>query len=164
MSEQRPMSACTPRMTPLSEKDIDMCARLMATSEPWSRYGLSFDAARALWRGALQHDADVVVAHQNDLVRGFAWCVTHGGFSLSGYLKLLGVSQEARGRGIGGALPAYVERRAVAEGQHDLLLLVSDFNAPAQHFYQAHGYQEVGALTDYVCPGITELIYRKRLH
>jgi len=43
-------------------------------------------------------------------------------------------------------------------------LLVSDLNAPAQHFYQAHGYHEVGALTDYVCPGITELIYRKRLH
>jgi len=51
----------------------------------------------------------------------------------------------------------------VAQGQHDLLLLVSDFNAPGQHFYQLHGYQEVGALTDYVCPGITELIYRKRL-
>ena len=151
------------RMTPLSEKDIDVCARLMTTSEPWSRYGISFDAARALWRGALQHDADVVVAHQNDRARGFAWYVTHGGFNLSGYLKLLGVSQEARGCGIGSALLAYVERRALAQEQHDLLLLVSDFNALAQHFYQLHGYQEVGALTDYVCPGITELIYRKRL-
>jgi len=158
------MSAAAPRMTPLSAKDIDVCARLMATSEPWSRYGLSFDAARALWRGALQHDADVVVAYQNDRACGFAWYVTRGGFNLSGYLKLLGVSQEARGCGIGSALLAYVERRTVAEGQRDLLLLVSDFNAPAQHFYQAHGYQEVGALTDYVYPGITELIYRKSLH
>ena len=52
---------------------------------------------------------------------------------------------------------------ARADGQDDLFLLVSDFNLPAQRFYAANGYHQVGAIAGYVCPGIGELIYRKRL-
>jgi len=150
------------QIAPLSHQDIDRCARLMASSAPWTRYGVSVDAAHVLWTRALQEGATVVVARHDGVVRGFAWYVAHGGFNRSGYLKLLGVDQEARGSGIGGALLAYVERKTLADGQRDLLLLVSDFNVAAQHFYQAHGYREVGALADYVHPGITELIYHKR--
>lgn len=157
------MSAPLPQIAPLSEQDIDRCARLMASSAPWTHYDISFDAAGALWTGALQEGAAVVVARQDGIVRGFAWYVAHGGFNRSGYLKLLGVDQEARGSGIGGALLAYVERKTLDDGQCDLLLLVSDFNVAAQHFYQAHGYRQAGALADYVRPGIAELIYHKRL-
>lgn len=157
------MSIALCQITPLFDHDIDRCARLMASSAPWTHYGISFDTARALWSRALQEGATVVVARQDDSARGFAWYVAHGGFNRSGYLKLLGVDQEARGSGIGGALLAYVERKTLADGQRDLLLLVSDFNVAAQHFYQAHGYREVGALADYVRPGIAELIYHKRL-
>ena len=56
-----------------------------------------------------------------------------------------------------------LEQRALADGQADLFLLVSDFNRPAQRFYAAHGYHHIGAVADYVCPGIGRLIYRKRL-
>jgi len=41
--------------------------------------------------------------------------------------------------------------------------LCSDFNTDAQRYYEKHGYSRVGAIPDYVVPGITELIYRKRL-
>jgi len=40
-----------------------------------------------------------------------------------------------------------------------VFLLASDFNEDAQAFYRRLGYQQVGAIPDYVVPGITELIY-----
>jgi len=157
------MSLASPVIAPLAERDLPGCAALMAGSEPWTRYGIDDRAARALWANALSERAEVVVARQGEITCGFAWYISRGAFGLSGYLKLLGVSREARGRGVGRALLAHTERRALADGQDDLFLLVSDFNLAAQRFYQAHGYQEIGAVADYVCPGIAELIYRKRL-
>jgi ribosomal protein S18 acetylase RimI-like enzyme len=44
-----------------------------------------------------------------------------------------------------------------------VFLLTSDFNEDAQAFYRRLGYQQVGAIPDYVVPGITELIFYKRL-
>ncbi len=150
-------------IVPLTERDVEPCAALMAQSEPWTRYGIDGASARALWQQALESGATVAVARQDETTLGFAWYIAHGAFGLSGYLKLLGVSSEARGRGVGAALLTHTEERARADGQDDLFLLVSAFNQPAQRFYAAHGYRQVGAIDDYVCPGITELIYRKRL-
>jgi ribosomal protein S18 acetylase RimI-like enzyme len=151
------------RIVPLAERDIEPCAALMASSEPWTRYGIELGDALRMWRQALDTSATVEVARHGPMTCGFAWYIARGAFGLSGYLKLLGVSREVRGRGIGGALLAHVERRALADGQDDMFLLVSDFNLPAQRFYAAHGYHQVGAIAGYVCPGIGELIYRKRL-
>lgn len=151
------------RIEQMVESDIEPCAALMAGSEPWTRYGIGYEEARRVWQQAMATRATVEVARLGRATRGFAWYIARGAFGLSGYLKLLGVSREARGRGIGGALLGHVERRALADGQDDLFLLVSDFNLPAQRFYIAHGYRQVGILADYVCPGIAELIYRKPL-
>ncbi len=147
----------------LSDEDIVPCALLMAASEPWTRYGVNADSAHDLWRHALRDGADVSVARLAERTVGFAWYIARGGFGLSGYLKLLGVDVEVRGHGVGAALLDHVERRTLGDGQHDLLLLVSDFNVAAQSFYRRHGYCHVGALKNYVVPGITELIYRKQL-
>jgi ribosomal protein S18 acetylase RimI-like enzyme len=155
------------QIVPLAEQDIEPCAVLIATSEPWTRYGIDAAAAHALWTQALETGATVAVAREvareGRTTCGFAWYIARGAFGLSGYLKLLGVSRAARGRGVGAALLAHTEQRALADGQADLFLLVSDFNLAAQRFYAAHGYHHVGAVVDYVCPGIGELIYRKRL-
>lgn len=151
------------QIVPLAERDIEPCAALMAGSEPWTRYGIDVTAARTLWRHAMETQATVDVARRDDVACGFVWYIARGAFGLSGYVKLLGVSQEARGQGLGTALLVHAERRALADGQDDLFLLVSDFNLPAQHFYEAHGYHHVGAIADYVCADIGELIYRKRL-
>jgi ribosomal protein S18 acetylase RimI-like enzyme len=151
------------RIAPLSEQDIHLCAILMAGSEPWTRYGITEHGAVTLWRRALSEGASVSVAHLDARTVGFAWYIRGGGFGLSGYLKLLGVAADARGRGVGFALLDHVERQTLADGQRDLILLVSNFNEAAQRFYSRHGFRREGTLQDYVAPGIAELIYRKRI-
>ncbi len=105
----------------------------------------------------------MIVARVEGLTAGFAWYIERGGFGLSGYLKLLGVHPNLRGRGVGGLLLEHTERLTLAAGCRDLLLMVSDFNLDAQEFYHDHGYTQVGGIPDYEAPGITELILRKHL-
>jgi len=150
-------------IVPLAERDVLPCATLMAASEPWTSYGITTEGAELLWRRALSEDAAVSVARLETRTVGFAWYIAGGGFGLSGYLKLLGVAADARGHGVGSALLRHVEGLTLADGQRDLILLVSDFNQAAQHFYLKHGYSYEGKLPDYVVPGIAELLYRKRL-
>ena len=157
------MSRTPVHITPLAERDLPACAEIMKSSLPWTRYPISQAAARRLWWDALATAASVVVARLDGQTVGFAWYIERGGFGLGGYLKLLGVDAKARGRGVGGALLDHVEWWAMQQGQRDLFLLVSDFNLTAQTFYQARGYVQVGEIPDFVTPGITELILRKRL-
>jgi [ribosomal protein S18]-alanine N-acetyltransferase len=158
------MDAKAVRITRLVPPDVPSLAALIATSEPWTRYGITLEAAGALWERALYEDAAVSVARRGVDAVGFTWYIPHAGFGLSGYLKLLGVAREARGQGIGAALLSHVEQQTLADGQNDLILLVSAFNQAAQRFYYRQGYREIGRLASYVAPGIDELIFRKRLH
>jgi ribosomal protein S18 acetylase RimI-like enzyme len=150
-------------IAPLAETDLDRCVEIMNRSLPWTRYGLGEGALAAMWRSALDSGAAVAVAHVERRTAGFAWYIDRGGFGLSGYLKLLGVHPDLRGRGVGGILLDHTEQLAIQAGRPDLLLLVSDFNVAAQTFYLDRGYERVGSIPDYVVPGIVELILRKRL-
>jgi ribosomal protein S18 acetylase RimI-like enzyme len=87
--------------------------------------------------------------------------VEKGAFNRSGYIMLIGVRTEMQGHGVGRALMLAAESALFAQVA-DVFLLVSDFNSAAQAFYQRLGYEQVGAIPDYVMPGITELIFHKR--
>jgi len=82
------------------------------------------DLREALARGDRLH-----VATGEPGVLGLAWVLPHGGFGRTPYLKLLAVSEHARGAGIGARL------LRAAEGDDTLMLLVSDFNRAARRFY-----------------------------
>lgn len=90
--------------------------------------------------------------------------VVHSGMfgHIGGYLKLIAVCRNAQGKGIGSLLLSASERLVLAHSR-DLFLLASDFNEAAHTFYLRHGYSHVGSLPDFVRPGITEFIFRKRL-
>jgi N-acetylglutamate synthase-like GNAT family acetyltransferase len=74
------------------------------------------------------------------------------------FVDALWVSDAWRGHGIGRALLAQAEARAVAAGCHSAWL--DTFQA--RGFYLALGYQEFGALNDYP-PGQTRYFFCKRL-
>jgi ribosomal protein S18 acetylase RimI-like enzyme len=152
----------------MQPEDIPAVARWVADMPLWRRYGVTLESASAQFAEALQHGDLVLVAEApgaptgaptGDLC-GFAWCLLGGAFGRSDYLRLIGVRGDCAGQGIGAALLSAVEARATT---HDLILLVSDFNAGAQRFYRRMGYEQIGAIPGYVLPDVTELIFRKRL-
>jgi ribosomal protein S18 acetylase RimI-like enzyme len=147
---------------PMLESDVMPLARLMACTPLWQRYNVTEATAARRLSDGLDCGATVAVAELNGAPVGFVWYVKRGAFDRSGYIKLIGVTPEQRGNSIGRALMEHAEAVLLAESP-DVFLLVSDFNHDAHKFYARLGYSKVGAIPDYVMPGITELIFRKRL-
>ena len=150
------------RLRRMTQSDISACAALMAETPLWQRYGVTVEKAAARFQEGLARGAVIFVAEAEGKVVGFVWCEARGAFARSGYIPLIGVAEGHRGSGVGAALLAQAEA-FLARFSRDVFLLVSDFNVAAQRFYQRHGYVRVGALPDYVIPGVTEYIYWKRL-
>jgi GNAT superfamily N-acetyltransferase len=142
--------------------DIPLIAAWMVTVPLWQRYGVTFEKASANFERGLHSDDWLLVVEVDGTACGFAWAVPHGAFGRSPYLKQLGVHPDFGNAGLGGLLLAEVERRAL-EIANDLFLLTSDFNVDAQRFYTRHGYQQLGAIPDYVINGLTELMFHKWL-
>jgi ribosomal protein S18 acetylase RimI-like enzyme len=141
--------------------ELGALARLVGGHPLFERYGVEpASLARALDDGVRAGDA-VLAAEADGRLRGFAWWSPRGAFGRSPYLRLLVVAPDAVGRGVGSALMEAFEAAAFA-GAADAFLLVTHDNDAAQRFYLRRGYAEVGRLPDYVRPGITEVVLRKR--
>jgi len=128
---------------------------------PWTHYAMTEARATRVFDDGLAQGADLRVADVDGVALGFVWILPRGAFHHSDYIRLIGVSERARGRGVGAALMDAAEGDAFA-ARRDMFLLVSDFNLAAQAFYRHRGYVQIGALADYVTPGNTELLMRKR--
>jgi ribosomal protein S18 acetylase RimI-like enzyme len=150
------------KIRPMLESDITPLARWMTAAPLWQRYNVTEAGASKRLADGLAGGAAIAVAELDGEPAGFIWLVERGAFNRSGYILLVGVKPELRGRGIGQALIEHAETSLHASSP-DVFLLVSDFNRDAQRFYARLGYQQVGAIPDYVAPGITELIFHKRL-
>lgn len=149
---------------PMQADDIPFVVSWMLQTPLWQRYGVTAEgAARNFEKARAREDWLLVGDIGPEKAIGFAWCAPEAGFGRSPYLRLIGVRRDMSGVGLGGALLRAVEARAIQNQADHLLLLVSDFNETAQHFYRRLGYAQVGALPGYVLPDVAELIYYKRL-
>lgn len=140
--------------------DIEPLAQIMAETPLWQRYGVDQEKAALRLQSGFAQQASITVAELNQSPVGFVWFVEKGAFNRSGYIMLIAVNGQLRGQGIGAALMDDAETQLFASS-NDIFLLVSDFNHTAQQFYLRRGYQSIGAIPDYVIPGITELLFRK---
>lgn len=160
------------RVRRMQAQDVDVCARLVASDPLWRRYRVTVAGARRSFKTALarrsrpggrpttRQAGDIAVAVEGRRVLGFVWFRVEGTFHHSGYVRWIAVTPAARNRGVGERLMRHAESR-IFRGGPNVFLTVSDFNTRAQAFYRRLGYTRVGALADYVMPGITEYLYRK---
>ncbi len=114
------------------------------------------------FRGLMRRtDTDLYVADEGGVVVGYAACWTVVDQSELGNVA---VAQEARGRGIGGALVDAVVERVRERGAHDLFLEVRESNLGAQSLYRERGFVVVGRRRSYYSsPTEDALVMRLRV-
>jgi len=140
-----------------NQDEIEFCANLRASSEPWVTLQRDYQAAI---NSITAPDHEVYVTLDDKKIAGFAVLCMEG--TLAGFIVTLCVAPEYQGQGIGSNLLDFSESRILKDSPN-VFLLVSSFNTKAQIFYIKHGYQKVGELNDYVIDGYSEFILRKTI-
>lgn len=138
--------------------EIDRCADIMSTSEPWITLGRTRAQATSILSDRDAHE--VYVALHRDAVVGFVILVLKGAFV--GYIRTIAVEEDWRSRGLGRRLIAFAEDRIFRDSPN-VFICVSSFNLRARALYERLGYELVGELRDYIIAGNSELIMRKTL-
>jgi ribosomal protein S18 acetylase RimI-like enzyme len=101
-----------------------------------------------------------IVICEGNLIQGFALYDNKGGFSRSGYLRLIVIRENMRNKKLGESLIKFLENDC--KNSKGFFLLVTSTNLKAQNFYFKLGYQKIGEIPNYVKLGITENIYFKK--
>jgi ribosomal protein S18 acetylase RimI-like enzyme len=142
--------------------DLPELARLMADSDLLRRYRVTDTSARCSLSEAFGA-GDTLIVSRLQAVAGFAWLTfAPRMLNRAAYLRLLLVSTESRGRGVGSRLLKHVELRAREHANH-LYLLVTTDNDGARAFYERRGYRHVGDLPGLVWADLDEALYYKTL-
>jgi ribosomal protein S18 acetylase RimI-like enzyme len=137
--------------------EAEVCARMMAKSEPWITLQRDFDTSLGM---ITDRSREVYLATIDGQVAGFIVLVMRGAFV--GYIQSICVAPEWRGQGIGSQLMAYAERRIFSETPN-AFICVSSFNRGARRLYERLGYEVIGELEDYIIRGHSEILLRKTI-
>ena len=140
-----------------SNEEAQICARMMAFSEPWISLERGFEESLEI---ILEPSREVYLAWMAEEIVGFIIIEMVGTFK--GYIKSICVSKDQRRKGIGTELMSYAEKRVFSETPN-MFLLVSDFNHGARKLYKSLGYVEVGEFKDFIVGGYSEVLMRKTL-
>ncbi|HQR94202.1 MAG: hypothetical protein B7Y15_02120 [Bacteroidetes bacterium 24-39-8] len=135
------------------------CARLMAESEPWISLNRSFEDGMILMQQPVD-EIQAFIAMEASSPLGFVVIKLKGAFV--GYIQVIAVSPQARGKGIGSLLLDYVEA-IIFQNSPNAFICVSSFNHRARKLYESRGYQLLGTLDNYLENGFSEHLLRKTL-
>jgi len=137
--------------------EAEVCARMMADSEPWMTLRRDYDASLKM---LTDPSREVYLAIVNSQMVGFTILMMEGAFV--GYIQSVCIAPEWRGQGIGSQLMSFAERRIFSEIPN-VFICVSSFNKGALQFYERLGYKVIGELKDYIVSGHSEILLRKTI-
>src|SRR5690242_2563250 len=86
--------------------EADICARMMAGSEPWKTLRRDYDDS---YRLVVDPAKEIAIAELEGRIAGFIMITMHGAFI--GYIQSICVAERWRGRGIGTQLITHAEQR-----------------------------------------------------
>jgi ribosomal protein S18 acetylase RimI-like enzyme len=137
--------------------EIEICARMMADSEPWITLQRDYQASVETLSVPSK---EVYLALLDGQIAGFMIINLKGAFI--GYIQTVCVSPVWRGKGIGSKLVDFAESRIFSQAPN-VFICVSSFNKGAQRLYQRLGYEVIGELKDYIICGHSEILMRKTI-
>ena len=139
----------------IAEGEAEACAHMMAASEPWVTFGITFEECMA----RLTNPSREIYVAVDNAVLGFIILNTQMG-PFTGYIQTICVAPEARGSGVGSQLIAFAEERIFRDGPN-VFLCVSSFNPRARALYERLGYETIGEIRDFLIAGASEILMRK---
>jgi len=142
---------------PAGDADLEWCAQLMSTSEPWITLGRQLETCRKVFA---RPGYELFLACSSAGPLGFVLCHPYGAMSAP-YITTIAVAHAARGQGVGHQLLKFVEDHY--RGRRHLFLCVSSFNPRARQLYEGIGYRVVADLAGYIIPDASEILMHKRL-
>jgi ribosomal-protein-alanine N-acetyltransferase len=142
------------------EKETWTCAEIMASTDPWLRYGRSRETNYTTLT-APGVETYVAVAPPGEGIVGVVALALRIPL-IRGYILALAVAPDSRNHGIGTQLLRHAEQRIFRESPN-VFMCVSSFNTGAQRLYERQGFQQIAVITDYVLPGAHEHLLRKTL-
>ncbi|MFC1481685.1 GNAT family N-acetyltransferase [Candidatus Neomarinimicrobiota bacterium] len=137
--------------------DAEICARMMALTEPWITLRRTFDDSLKI---VTDPAWEVYCATVDGDVVGFIIIEMRGMFK--GYIRTICVGPDWRSKGIGSQLMDFAEQRIFSEAPN-VFICVSSFNKGAQSLYARLGFEVVGELHDYIIAGHSEILLRKTI-
>ena len=137
--------------------DAEICARMMANSEPWITLRRDYDASLKI---LTDPSRETYLAKVGNEIVGFTTLTMHGAFV--GYLQSVCVAPQWRGKGLGSKLMDYAEKRILTETPN-VFICVSSFNGRVQKLYERRGYEVIGELKNWIVPGHSEILLRKTI-
>jgi ribosomal-protein-alanine N-acetyltransferase len=138
-----------------NEAEAQACAHLMASSEPWTTLGRTYDASLRVVQDPTR---EVYLARDDAGLAGFLILCMTGAFV--GYIQTICIHPDRRGQGLGSRLVQFAEERILEESPN-VFMCVSSFNHDARRLYERLGYLVVGELTNYIVEGHSEILLRK---
>lgn len=144
---------------PIAHDELKDVNAVLEETYPWTEYETDFEVEAS----DFDDDDGLFVAEANEEIVGFVWVMPRGAFGRSGYVRLLAVTEQAQGTGIGSELMDCAESFLRSRSIEDVFLLVSAFNETAIGFYANRGYGTVGTIDEYVEPDTDEIILRKQI-
>jgi tripartite-type tricarboxylate transporter receptor subunit TctC/ribosomal protein S18 acetylase RimI-like enzyme len=138
--------------------DREWAAELMASTEPWTRLGITLDVCR---RACCDPEYLVFIARIGEKRQGFIVLQARG-VAGAPYVKTLAVTADRRSGGVGAKLLAFAEDYFRGRSRH-LFMCVSSFNTRARSLYERLGYVQVGEFPAHVVADASEILLYKRL-
>jgi ribosomal-protein-alanine N-acetyltransferase len=138
-----------------TSEEAEVCASMMSGSEPFITLRRDYEASLKMMNDPLR---EVYVARIGSEVVGFIIVNMRG--ALIGYIQSVCTAAGWRGKGIGGELMNFAEKRILCEAPN-VFLMVSSFNKGARRLYDRRGYEVVGELKDFIVSGYSEILMRK---
>ncbi|MBN1698124.1 MAG: GNAT family N-acetyltransferase [Spirochaetales bacterium] len=140
-----------------NKDEIEECAKIMSTSEPWLTLKRSFnDSVKYIE----DKSKNCFITKIENEIAGFILINMNGAFI--GYIQSIAVKESFRGRGIGSRLIKYAEDY-IFQYSPNVFICVSSFNEGAKKLYLKLGYKIIGELENYFINNQSEFLLRKTI-
>ena len=150
-------------LSPIRPEEAVVLGTVLATIEPWSRYGTSPANLTALFMPSAV-DGGIRLALRTQInSQPIGVVIIRHPWLAGPYMQFLAIVPSHQGQGYGRTVLDWFEAEARAGGARNTWICAVSFNEGARRLYTSCSYEQVAILDDLIQPGFDEVLMRKKL-